>query len=55
MGKYIRPPYKRLNRETGKWELVTPKPIEYTTEKDVFQPVDVKPRKLQRYSKNKKK
>jgi len=42
MGEYLRPPYKKLNRETGKWELVTPTPVEFTTEKDVFRAVDVK-------------
>ena len=55
MGKYARPPYKQLNRETGKWEWVHPKPIEYTNEKDVFHPVDVKTKKIYKELKKRKK
>jgi len=55
MGEYVRPPYKQLNRETGKWELVTPKPIEFTTEKDTFHPVDVKTQRVYKELKKRKK
>lgn len=45
MGTYTRPPYKRLNRETNTWEWVKPSPVEFTSEKGVYEPVDVKPKK----------
>jgi len=54
MGKYTRPPYKQLNRDTGKWEWVTPKPIEFTDEKAVFEAVDVKTKKIYKEIKKRK-
>lgn len=46
MGKYVKPPYKRLNKETGRWELITPEPIEFTKETSSFNPVEVRTRRV---------
>ena len=32
MGTFNPKPYKKFNRETGKWELVIPEPKEYKSE-----------------------
>jgi len=55
MGKYTKPPYKKLNRETGKWEWVISEPTEFTSEKEVFHAVDVKSRQIYKEIKKRKK
>lgn len=32
MGMYNPKPYKKLNKKTGKWELVIPEPVDYKKE-----------------------
>ena len=47
MGQITPKPFKRMNKETGRWELVVPKAIEYNS-KDTMKPIDVRNYKKKR-------
>lgn len=47
MGQITPKPFKRLNKLTGRWELVVPKPIEYK-EESVMKPINVRTKKVKK-------
>jgi hypothetical protein len=47
MGQITPKPFKRMNKETGRWEQVTPMPIEYKTE-GTMRPINVRTKKVKK-------
>jgi hypothetical protein len=52
MGKYQPPRYRKLNKETGRWEWVIPEPVEFNqkiSDRDMYGPAAVPMRTILDY------
>lgn len=47
MGQITPKPYKRLNKETGRWELITPSPVDYI-DNNRMKPINIRENKYKK-------
>lgn len=48
MGQITPKPFKRMNKATGRWELVTPLPVKYESEGSM-KPINVRNKKYKKW------